>query len=115
MDKVDYEAKLAEEVVKLRKYQQALLEEHAQIIAEASEGEPRIEAAVVYAAAEQKLLKQVDKATDTLIHVLEYGDKDATRVQVAKYIIDVAKQNPTPGIEDPWDALVKKLTASETT
>lgn len=112
MDKVDYEAKLAQEVQKLQEYQKALLEEHAQIIAEASDGEPLLDAATVAQASTQKFLKAVDKATDQIIYLLEFADKDATRFSVARYIIDVTRLAPgTTGAEDPWDALVKKLQA----
>ncbi len=111
MDKVDYEAKLASEVEKLRQFQEALEAEHKQIESDASDGEPLEDPTLVATRIEQKLLKAADDAVDTMIHVLKYGDKDATRIAVAKYIVDHARKSPSADHKDPMDALLEKLTA----
>ena len=111
MDKVDYEAKLAEEVEKLRNFQEALESEHKAISNEATDGEPLLVAEQVIARAEQKLLKAVDTAVDTIVLLAEHADKDSTRFAVCRYILDGAKKHPEAA-GDPMDALLKKLTAT---
>lgn len=110
MDKVDYEAKLASEVQKLREYGEQLRKEYEQTAKEAEDGEPLEDAALVATRIEQKLLKAADDAVDTMINVLKYGDKDAVRISVAKYIVDHARQSPTSA-GDPMDELLRRLTA----
>jgi len=111
MDKVDYEAKLAEEVAKLRSFQDALEAEHKSINAEANDGAPTLVASEVLKRAEQKLLGAVEQAADTIVNLAEFADKDSTKFAVAKYIIESAKGHPEAE-GDPMDMLLKKLTAS---
>jgi hypothetical protein len=111
MDKVDYEAKLAAEVKKLEDFQKALAEEHRKIDEEANGGQPILEASKVYAAVEQKLLRSVSQAADTVVELLEHADKDATRFAVAKYIIDGAKLSPSAQNENPFDEILRKINA----
>lgn len=111
MDKVDYEAKLASEVEKLRQFQEALEAEHRQIDNDANDGEPAEDPTLVATRIEQKLLKAADDAVDTMLHVMLYGDKDATRIAVAKYVVDHARRSPSADRKDPMDALLEKLTA----
>lgn len=116
MDKVDYEAKLATEVAKLKEYQSALEAEYAAFQkAEQDKSEGKLDAATVYAQAEQKLLAAVDQATDQVIHLLTFAEKDATQFAVAKYIIDAAKVKGGPEAKDPMQELLDKLTANDAT
>lgn len=111
MDKVDYEAKLAEEVEKLRKYQESLESEYSRINSDSNDGSPPLVAEEVIAKAEQKLLGAVDQAAETIVHLVEHADKDSTKFAVARYILDSAKNHPEAK-GDPMDALLKKLTAT---
>ena len=115
MDKVDYEAKLAAEVKKLNDFQKALQEEHLAINAESTEGEPALDPKAVYAAAEQRLLKAVSQAADTVVELLTYADKDSTKFAVAKFVIDNAR---SAGIEDknaehPFEEILRKIGAKQ--
>lgn len=110
MDKIDYEAKLLEEVTKLRDFQTALEQEHKSINAESTDGEPVLDAAVVYSAAEQKLLRSVSQAADTVVNLLEYADKDATKFAVAKYVLDLARSHNAAGeAEHPFEEILRKI------
>ena len=113
MDKVDYEAKLAAEVKKLADFQKALQEEHTAISDEATANEPALDPKAVYHAAEQRLLKAVSQAADTVVELLTYADKDSTKFAVAKFVIDNAKN---AGIEDknsehPFEEILRKIGA----
>jgi hypothetical protein len=114
MDKVDYEAKLAAEVEKLRKYQADLAAEYTQTVADAADGSPELIPADVIKRANARLLNTVDKAVDCIVHLVEHADKDATRFAVAKYVIDRVGANPDSKGET-LDELLKKLTAGNDT
>lgn len=114
MDKIDYEAKLAAEVAKLSEYQKALEAEHKLITSEASDGQPDLKAADVYKAAEQKLLAQVGKAADTVVSLLEFADKDATRFSVARYVLDLANTSKSGTDEHPFEEILRKIGAKQT-
>jgi hypothetical protein len=114
MDKVDYEAKLAEEVEKLRKFQTSLQTEYRTTHSEASDGEPELDPVVVAKAIQQKFLKSALDACDTIVHLVTYSDKDAVRFGVAKYIIDKVTSNPDAKGET-LDDLLKQLTANSAT
>lgn len=115
MDKTDYEAKLAAEVEKLKNFQIALEQEHKSIATEANNGEPPLEAKAVYTAAEQLLLKQVPKAADAIVALLEFCDKDATRFSVAKYVIELARDaGVTSKDEHPFEEILRKIGAKPT-
>jgi len=110
MDKIDYEAKLALEVEKLREYQQALSEEHNATLKANSDGAPLLDAAQVYAAAEQKLLSVVSQAADTIVNLVEYADKDATKFSVSKYVIELARDHSDKtGSEHPFEEILRKI------
>ena len=114
MDKVDYEAKLTEEVEKLRKFQTSLSQEFKATHNEATDGEPELEPAVVAKTIQQKFLKSALSACDTIVHLLEFADKDAVKFSVAKYVIDNIRANPDAKGET-LDDLLKQLTANSTT
>lgn len=112
MDKIDYEAKLATETEKLKAYQRALAEEYEKIKSEANDGAPLIDAAVTAQKIEQKLLKAADEAADTVIDILDHGDKDTVRLSAAKYILDNIKGKVTPDA-DPWETIIQRLTKEQ--
>jgi hypothetical protein len=115
MDKIDYEAKLAAEVQKLAEYQKALEQEHSQINSEAHDGAPILDAQQVYKAAEQKLLSAVAQAADTVVELLTYADKDATKFTVAKFVLDLAKgHNAAENSEHPFEEILRKIGAKTT-
>lgn len=111
MDKVDYEAKLAQEVTKLRAFQEAMQSEYRSTHQEATDGEPELDPAVVAKQIQQKFLKSALAACDTIIHLVEFSDKDAVRFGVAKYIIDKVTSNPDAKGETLED-LLSQLTAN---
>lgn len=111
MDKVDYEAKLAEEVEKLRKYQESLESEYRRINSDSNDGAPPLVAEEVISRAEQTLLHAVEKAAETIVTLAEHADKDSTKFAVCRYILDSAKNHPEAK-GDPMDILLKKLTAT---
>lgn len=114
MDKVDYEAKLASEVEKLRKFQESLEAEYTQTVQANNDGEPEIDPVALVKRIDTKLLQAADQATDTVLHLLEHADKDATKFAIAKYVIDRAGSRVAPGSSDPMEELLKKLTATTT-
>lgn len=111
MDKVDYEAKLAEEVQQLRKFQESLAQEYQATLSANDDGEPELDPAVVAKAIQQKFLKSALAACDTIVHLLEFADKDAVKFGVAKYVIDKVAANPAAK-GDTLDDLLKQLTAT---
>ena len=111
MDKVDYEAKLAEEVQQLRKFQESLAQEYQATLNANDDGEPELDPAVVAKSIQQKFLKSALAACDTIVHLLEFADKDAVKFGVAKYVIDKVAANPAAK-GDTLDDLLKQLTAT---
>lgn len=112
MDKVDYEAKLAMEVAKLDDYRRALAEEHEKIKSEANDGAPLLDASAIAAGIEQKMLRAADEAAETVLDIMEHGDKDTTRLSAAKYVLDNIKDKVDPE-SDPWDLLLARIKKEE--
>lgn len=110
MDKVDYEAKLAAEVLKLKNFQKSLEQEYNATVKANSQDEPELIPADVIKRVNNKLLNAVDKAADCIVHLVEHADKDATRFAVAKYVIDRVGADPNSKGET-LDDLLRKLTA----
>lgn len=113
MDKVDYEAKLAAEVLKLQDFQKSLQSEYAATHIANTEGEPELDPAQVAKELNQKFLRNAIKAVDSVIYLMEFADKDSVKFAVAKYIIDNIKNNPEAKGET-LDDLLKQLTANST-
>jgi hypothetical protein len=91
---------------KIQEYYKCVQEEFAR---DTADGDLDVEA--VEKDTKRILLQAVPKAVETLVDLLQFGDKDSVRAQAAKYIIDKALgTGAIADSEDEMEKLVKQLT-----